>query len=123
MIQAINDGFEKMTTALQGIIIAWERRPLDSHRDFHLHQLWHHRCPTVCCTTTSDTGGTNCDIDLWNARVCLELCGGTAQYSSDTTSGTQGTNGIVDFYATCSNWGRNGIESATITAFDFDGGR
>ena len=74
-------------------------------------------CTTICCTTSSNAGGTICDSDVWNARICLELCGCTAQYSSDTSSGTQGTSGTVDFYATCSNWGRNGIESATTTAF------
>ena len=127
LIQAINDGFEKMTTALQGISLPGKETagfppgfpPAPTAPPTGTTIC----CPTVCCTTTSNAGGTICDIDIWNARVCLELCGCTAQYSSDTTSGTQGTSGIVDFYATCSNWGRNGIESATITAFDFDGGR
>ena len=69
------------------------QQELDSHLDFH-------RCPTICCTTSSNAGGTICDSDVWNARICLELCGCTAQYSSDTSSGTEGTSGIVDFYAT-----------------------
>ena len=121
----------KVDNSRAGDIVAWER---DSRSWI---PTWISTCtnccttncctticgPIICCTTTSNAGGTICDIDIWNARVYLELCGCTAQYSSDTTSGTQGTSGIVDFYATCSNWGRNGIESATITAFDFDGGR
>ena len=79
--------------------------------------------PFFFVSTSSTAGGTICDSYVWNARICIELCGGTAQYSSDPSSGTYGTSGIVQGSATCSNWGRNGIESATTTAFDFDGGR
>ena len=68
------------------------QQELDSHLDSHLyhHRLLDHQ--------------QHRDSDVWNARICLELCGCTAQYSSDTSSGAHGTIGIVDIYAPSSNY-------------------
>ena len=108
----------KVGNSLAGDIIAWER----GIRSWI--PTWIPTCPiTTCCTTSSTAGGTICDSYVRNARICIELCGCTAQYSSDPTSGTYGTSGFVDLYAPCSNWGRSWNESATTATFGFDGGR
>ena len=71
------------------------QQDLDSH--LHHHHLLH---------TSSTAGGTISDSDVWNARLCLQLCGCTAH-----------TIGIVDIYAPSSNCGSSGVEWATTATF------
>ena len=77
------------------------QQDLDSH--LHHHHLLH---------TSSTAGGTISDSDVWNARLCLQLCGCTAH-----------TIGIVDIYAPSSNCGSSGVEWATTATFGPDGCR
>ena len=82
----------------------WQQ-PLRRHRCLGKSRIWIPTCTiTTCCTTSSTAGGTISDSDVWNGRLCLQLCGCTAQYSSDTSSGAHGTIGIVDIYAPSSNY-------------------
>ena len=116
VIQAINDGFEKMATALQGTSLPGkETSGAGSPPGFPPVPTTPVAPPAVPPVAPSSS--------VWNARICIELCGGTAKYASDPTSGTYGTSSIVDVYASCSNWGHSWNESAATTAFDFDGGR
>ena len=85
MIEAINDGFGTLavaftSTPLPGKESAGSGIPPVTTTD-----------GTSSCTTNSTTnspsGGIISDGDVWDAKLCLKLCGYAAQYSSDTGIG------------------------------------
>ena len=77
-------------------------------------------CPNATCGTTNATCGTISSVR--DARIRIELSGGTSTDASNTTSDSYGTGSIFDVYAVCSNRGPSWNEPAATTAVDFDGG-
>ena len=101
LIKAINDGFGTLAAAFTATSLPGKETAGSGFPP----------APSPpSCTTSSTAGGTISDSDVWNARLCFQLCGCTAQYSSDTSSGAHGTIGIVDIYAPSSNCGSSGVE-------------
>ena len=96
----LREGNEKLIKAINDASTRWQQ-PLRRHRCLERDsRIWIPTCTiTTCCTTSSTAGGTISDSDVWNARLCLQLCGCTAH-----------TIGIVDIYAPSSNCGSSGVE-------------